>query len=294
MRTDNHLNNVSSDPAVGMDLSYSLRWRVRSVYPGAHRGTGSGSSGILRGLLPFHRSPDARRLDLRHSLRDPFGQWHVRDYEPRVAVPVYAMIDVSASMGVGHTSGKIDLAAKFSALLARAAHRNGDAFGLYACGTQIERTLSFPARRGSASAGRIAQDLASIEPSAPGAQGLMQAATELAGRRKLVFLVSDFMFPLRDLEALLTQLSQHDVIPVVLDETLLDDLPAWGLTYLHDSESGQKRLMLLRPSVRQRWIDDATQRGSRQDSIFARLANPPFRVGSTLNVAALNQYLIER
>lgn len=294
MRTDNRLENTNSEAAFAMDLSYSLRWRVRSAYPGAHRGTGSGSSGILRGLLPFHRSPDARRLDLRQSLRDPFGQWYVRDYEPRVAVPVYALIDVSASMGVGHADGKIDLAANLCALLARAAHRNGDAFGLYACGTQIERTVSFPARRGSASASRVAQSLASIEPSAPGAQGLTQAAIELAGRRKLVFLVSDFMFSLRDLEAILTQLSQHDVVPVVLDETLLNDLPSWGLTYLHDSESGRKRMLLLRPSVRQRWIEDATQRASLQDKIFARLANPPFRVGSRLDVAALNQYLIER
>lgn len=153
----------------------------------------------------------------------------MRDYEPRIAATVYALVDVSASMGAGQDGGKIGLAAQLCALLAQSAHRNGDAFGLYACGTRIERDLSFPARRSAVSAGRIAQQLASMTPSARGADRLSQAAAELAGRRKLVFLISDLMFPANQLRDVLTQLSQHDVVPVVLDEQSLTDVPSWGL-----------------------------------------------------------------
>lgn len=290
----NRTQGPEAGPAARWDLSYPLRWRVRGVYPGAHRGSGSGSWGTLRGFVPFHRSPDARRLDLRRSLRDPFGQWYVRDYEPRIAATVYALVDVSASMGAGQDGGKIGLAAQLCALLAQSAHRNGDAFGLYACGTRIERDLSFPARRSAVSAGRIAQQLASMTPSARGADGLSQAAAELAGRRKLVFLISDLMFPANQLRDVLTQLSQHDVVPVVLDEQSLTDVPSWGLAELVDAESGQKRLVVLRPSVRRRWMADATQRAAAQDRLCARLACRPFRVGRELDVAGLSEYLLER
>ncbi|SHG73199.1 DUF58 domain-containing protein [Pollutimonas bauzanensis] len=276
------------------DVSYALRWRVRGLHPGAHRGMGGGRSGVFRGLAPFDRCPDVRRLDLRHSLRDPFGQWQVREYEPRTAATVYALVDISASMAGGPAAGQMPLAARLCELLARSARRNGDAFGLYACGSEIHGEFSFPARRAGIHAAEIASRLAAVAPAGQGASGLGKAAGPLAGLRKLVFLISDFLFPPQEAAAILTALSAHDVVPIVLDSDALADLPDWGLAQLYDLESGQQRLMLLRPSVRKRWMAHAAARAARLDQLCAEHACRPFRPGRQLDIDAFGQYLLER
>ncbi len=90
------------------------------------------------------------------------------------------------------------------------------------------------------------------------------------------------------------RLSQHEVIPVVLDDQSLSEIPSWGLAEMLDAETGRKRLMVLRPAVRKRWLADAARRRALQEQICTRLASRPFRVGQQLDIRAFSQYLLER
>ena len=53
---------------------------------------------IFDRLVSLVENPDPRRLDIRASLRDPFEQWRVREFRQKAAIPVMAILDLSASM----------------------------------------------------------------------------------------------------------------------------------------------------------------------------------------------------
>ena len=60
------------------ELHYRIGGAATGLLPGAHRSR-SGNAGFeFCGHAALHDAPDARRLDLHASLRDPFGAWIVR------------------------------------------------------------------------------------------------------------------------------------------------------------------------------------------------------------------------
>ena len=75
----------------------------------------------------------------------------------------------------------------------------------------------------------------------------------IGGRRSLVFLVSDFHFPLALLDRLLAGLARHRLVPVVLaDSGESDPAPGFGLARVSDPETGEARTLLMRPALRHR------------------------------------------
>lgn len=278
------------------DLSYALRWRVRGLLPGAHRAAGASSAGVFRQVVPFDRNPDARRLDLRRSLRDPFGQWFVREYEPRANVTVTVLVDVSGSMAYGPmptAPDKLALAARLCAALATAARAIGDPFGMYVCGADIA-PASFPPRRNGPRADAIAASLRATPPRGDSALGLIDAAALLAGKRKLVFLLSDFAFPTDEAARILDALWPHDVVPVVLDDDALARMPRWGLADVADLETGRRRLLVLRPSLLARWREAARARAAALERLCADRGYRPFRIPGAFDVDAFGTYLAGR
>lgn len=283
-------------PAVSDDLSYALRWRVRGLQPGAHRAAGASSAGVFRQVVPFDRNPDARRLDLRRSMRDPFGQWYVREYEPRANVTVVALVDVSGSMAYGPllaAPDKFALAARLCAAIALAARRIGDPFGMFACGAGID-PVSFGPRRGGPRAETIVASLQATRPRGASALGLVDAAGLLAGKRKLVFLLSDFAFPVDEVTRILDALWPHDVVPVVLDDDALDRMPRWGLADVADLETGRRRMLVLRPALLARWREAAQARATALARLCADRGYRPFRVPGALDIDAFGTYLAGR
>lgn len=279
----------------GVDLSYPLRWRVNSVLYGAHRATGHSDSGNFKGFQAFSRHPDIRRIDLRRSVRDPFGQWYVKDYEPRTPVQVHILIDVSASMRAGGEPTPITVATVLSTALSHAAYSNGDALSIYACGSQIELQSAGPGQRARArSAQHIYQHLQQTPAQAQGAQALLQAAQRLGARRSIVFLISDFMFEPQYCEQVLQALGRHDVIAIVMDTQPLDHFPSWGLSLWHDAESGQKRLLFMRPKLLQQWRTDQAARQHSLNKLLLRYGIAPFRPTQPDWLTAFARHLMER
>jgi len=249
-------------------LTWSLRWRVHGVRPGAHRGVGSGRLGELRTLVPLDRSPDVRRIDLRASLRDPFQRWYVREYTPRTAARVCMLVDLSGSMGFA--DGRRELVNDLCRAIAFAARRNGDAFALYVCDHNVREQASRPAwARPNPEA--LFEAIESEQAEGGYAEeGLEQAARRLGMPRKLVFVVSDFEFPEDAQRRLCEALSRHDVIPIQLGADPLAQLPEWGLAELNDLETGRQRLLWLRPALLRRWRAQAKARADALLALYAR------------------------
>lgn len=273
-------------------LSYRLRWRPEGIVPGAHPGHGEGAEGEFRRHVPLLRQPDPRRLDLRVSLRDPFGELHIRQFAPRRAVPVAALVDLSASMGFGGAAAA--LVSELCALLALSAVRSGDSFALFGCdaGVREEASLPFARRRGLEDEVRVR--LAAARPTGRSTQGFLKAAERLPTRRSLVFLVSDFLMPEDEIAQLLDALWRHDVVPVVVnDGAVEEDLPRWGLMEVADLETGAARLVVMRPALRQRWLRLAAERRGRLEAIFVERGLRPFALKDGLDTDALARRLME-
>ncbi len=230
-------------------------------FPGHHRSTRGDGGFEFRGHAPLLEAPDPRRLDLYASLRDPFERWIVRVSSQRKATPVVMVADLSASMGFAGARRKLDVVADFVDSLAWSAWRSGDSFGFVGCDTAVRDDVLLPATRLRGAGAVLARTLREFRPQGRSAGALSTAHRHLPRRRSLVFLVSDFHLPLGEIDAVLTSMAHHDLVPVVIWDALEFTLGAnSGLAHVVDPETGQRQLVWWRPALRERWRAARQQR----------------------------------
>ena len=274
------------------DILYRPRGRLRSNHVGAHPSSEVGGFSVFRDQTPFLRHPDARRIDLRATLRDPFGETHVRRFEQRSALDVYALVDLSASMGFVGVVDRFAVACEICFALAFSTTRIGDRFGLIAGSDVLFESLFLPATRMRSAALHAVERLQAQHPVGAGAQSLIQGAARLGADRKLVLLISDFRWLETMIESVFDALALHDVMPVVLVDSVELDPPRWGLLELQDAETGRRRLMLMRPSLRQRWIDTESTRRQRLTHLAAARVRVPIFIENSFDPHALSLRLM--
>lgn len=284
---------TDEDASTQVDVPYRLAWRTSDVRIGAHRGKIEGAGGLFRDFDLLMRSPDPRRIDLRMSARDPFGTLYVRRFEQKTAITVYALVDLSASMRFAGGTRKMNVVADLVGALAASARRIGDSFGLIGCDEGIISEFLFQATRSRGGEAEMIERLRSFAPTGHSAEGLLEGASYIAGRRKLVFVISDFYMPLHLIEALFEALSQHDVVPIVLkDRGEVEDLPRYGLVSLTDLETGRRRLLAMRPSLRAEWQRKAAEHARALRVLAMRYGRPPFEIVGPINWDRLGAYLM--
>jgi uncharacterized protein (DUF58 family) len=275
------------------DLPYRLDWRTAGVRIGARRGKVEGTGGLFRDFDTLMRSPDPRRIDLRMSLRDPNDTLYVRRFEQKAAITVYALVDLSASMSFAGSVAKMQVVADLCATLAASTRRIGDAFGLIGANEHIVPEFFLPATRSRGGEAEMVARLRGYLPAGHGAEGLIEAANYLVGRRKLVFVLSDFYMPLALVERLFEALSQHDVVPIVLkDRRESEDLPRYGLISLADLETGRRRLLAMRPSLREKWRREAAEQKRALNALATRYGRPAFEIAGPIDWDRLSAYLM--
>ncbi len=275
------------------EFHYAIPWRATSPHPGAHASSLPGGSEEFTGLLPFTASPNPRHLDLRASLSDPFGQLSVRNFRQRSHIPVVVIADLSASMGFRGVSDKAETLARFTASAAWSAYRHGDRFGFLAGDDHFREELTIPLRLHKGGVPGLYDRLRAAPRTGAGMMGLMAAAERLGRPRALVFLVSDFHFPLDRLDDLLATLTRHDVVPVVLwDSAEYARLPAWGLVLIEDPETGAKRRLFMRPELRARFRERFAQRRDGLAQVFRQQGRSPFFMIDRFDADALTQYFV--
>lgn len=258
------------------EVHYKVRWRTRGGRPGHHASARQGGGLEFRHHVSLVDAPDPRRFDVHASLRDPFGQIQVRVFQQKSAIPVFVLADLSASMRIGGAHSPLAQIADFVSCLGYSASRTGDAFGFIGCADAQMPPLYSPPSVNPAAAFEVAAGLRSAGSRGRGADGLLAAADLIGPRRALVFLLSDFHLPLTFVEDVLASLAYHDVVPVMLSaRSLVDGLPTWGLARLRDPESGRQRLLLLRPTLKQRIRDASAARFAALCDLFARHGRPP-------------------
>ena len=264
------------------ELHYRVGAPALGHFPGHHRSTRGDSGFEFRGHASLLDAPDPRRLDLHASLRDPFGNWIVRVYSQRKAVPVVMVADLSASMGFVGAQRKQDVLADFVDSLAWSAWRTGDSFGFIGCDSVVRQDVLLPQTRARGVGHVLAARLRVLRLEGASARALAMAHQHLGRQRSLVFVVSDFHLPLAEVEAVLASMAHHNLVPVVLWDPLEFRLTAArGLVHVVDPESGHRRLVWWRAALREKWLAGQHQRRDALLQLFrAKQLKPLFIEGA--------------
>ena len=275
------------------DLAYRIPWRTSGVRMGAHRSHLTGSGGLTRDIVPLAAFPDPRRIAVRASLSDPFERLLVRRAEQPSAIDLAVLVDVSASMAFEGRCDKIGLAADLAEALAICTQRTGDTFSLYPFDREVRQDLLLRKTLSRGAHSEAIERLRNFTPERPGTDGIGEAGAAIAGSKKLVFLISDFLWPEEAARAAAEALAFHDVVPIELRDSLeLDGLPDWGLLNLRDLESGRHRLVAMRPKLKARWREQRKSQRERVALALETSSRETFTISDNIDWMRLTSFLL--
>lgn len=273
------------------EFSYHINWRSNSRRPGSHRSNQRGMGMEFRGHATLLSYPDPRRIDLRQTIRDPMEQIYVRIFNQKSAAPVFVLCDMSGSMQYGSKRRKIAIAGDIIQSVAQSVTHNGDPFGLIGFDDEIREDWIATLSARPHMAIEMAEKLKTYQPKEVASTALIDTVRMLPRERSLIFLVSDFHMPIKDLEEALVLMLRHHIIPVVLWDTAeYEDLPEFGIANVTDPETGAKRTLFLRKEYRKRILDSFRQRRKAIEDLFLRFDMQPFFVTNQFDADLLSDY----
>jgi hypothetical protein len=183
--------------------------------------------------------------------------------------------------------------------LGYSAFRAGDAVGLLAFDDRAREDLYVPARHSRGNGSLMARMLRECQPGRAASHsetlaGLRRATESLVGRSGLVFLASDFHWPTDALGTLLAQFAPACVVPLLVwDPAEIEPPDARALVALSDAETGARRSLWMRDSLRTRWRDAVATRRAELTALFNAQGMPPFDLQGRFDAEALTRYFME-
>lgn len=282
-------------PDYAQPFFYQIPWKSTSVHAGEHQGTQRGLGDEFKQHYSLLDYPDARRIDLRQTLRDPYEQVQVRAFHQDSTTPLYVMCDVSSSMQFMGKQRKLDTAKHIAASVACSAHARGDLFSLICYDQHVIPALTFPPSQHAHQSFSCIEQLSHHRKMQVNASGVEEAASYVGQQKSLVFWISDFHQPLADIEHALNVLANHEVIPLILWDPLeYQRLPRFGFGYLQDPETGQQKTVFFRPSVKAQFAALFSQRKAQLDALFTQYETLPIYIGDAYDAEQLSRYFEER
>jgi len=230
-------------------LEFKVIRRLDGFLFGDYRGIFYGPSLDLAEVREYQPGDEIKRIDWNVTAR--MNRLFIRQYLEERELTAWLLVDLSPSMGFGTRRHlKREVAAEFAAVAAYIITRHGDKVGCLAFPGRHLPVI--PPRAGRVQALRILQVLNRTEMGEGGLTDLGAAvrhAGRMLRRRRLVFVISDFLSqpgwdgPLRDLG------QRHDVIAVWIRDPAEEELPDVGVIPIRDPETGQ-----------QTWVDTSDRR----------------------------------
>jgi uncharacterized protein (DUF58 family) len=221
-----------------------LDGRLQGDYRTMFRGTGVD----VVDLREYQPGDDLRHIDWNVTARTDVA--HVREYVEDREVSAWLLLDHSASMGFGPIERRkhvvlTEIAAAIAQLLAR----GGNRIGAVLFDTEVEEVVT--PGHGRKQVLRIISRLLNTPSSDPvdpvdsvrrttDLAVPLRAALGIARRRSLIVIVSDFISE-PGWERSLAQLAhRHDVVAIQVLDRREFELPAVGMIYVEDSETGEQ------------------------------------------------------
>jgi uncharacterized protein (DUF58 family) len=213
-----------------------LDGRLAGDYRTVFRGTGID----VADLREYQFGDDLRHIDWNVTART--DTTHVREYLEDREVTAWLLLDASASMDFGPVERRKHLVlTEVAATVAQLLSRGGNRVGALMFDAGVRDTI--PPGNGRNHVLRIlARLLATPGTGATGTTDLgaaLRAALGIVRRRSLIVIVSDFLSE-PGWQGLLGQLARrHDVVAIQVVDRREFELPAAGMIYVEDAETGE-------------------------------------------------------
>ncbi|MDN5857511.1 MAG: DUF58 domain-containing protein [Pseudonocardia sp.] len=225
-----------------------LEWRVLRRLDGRRHGdyrTLFRGTGIdVADLREYAYGDDLRHVDWNVTARTDV--LHVREYLEDREVTAWLVLDTSASMGFGPPARrKHRVLTELAAAAAQLLSRGGSRVGAILFDGAVREVI--PPGHGRNQVLRIIDRVLRTVPDdepvrTPGTTDLaaaLRAAHGVARRRSLVVLISDFIGPAGWQAPLGLLVRRHDVVAVQVVDRYEFELPAAGMIYVEDAETGE-------------------------------------------------------
>lgn len=256
-------------PAYAKPFSYQIPWKSSSIHFGGHRGTQRGLGFEFKGNVPLIDYPDARRVDLRQTLRDPYEQVQVKLFNQDNTTPIFAVCDLSSSMQFKGKTRKLDLAKEIAASIAYSAFETSDVFSFIAYNQHVIEDLTLSLSHHIHQSFEVIEQLSEYKKMRVGSEGILEVPQYLSQHKGLIFWISDFHMPITLIEQAMNAMSAHQVIPIVLwDDQEYKKLPKFGFGNLIDPETGDNQTIFFRESIREKFAEAFAARKQALETLF--------------------------
>jgi uncharacterized protein (DUF58 family) len=245
------------------ELEYSVDFKVRSIRPGKWSSRGRYGGGYsFEKFETLSNHADFRRIDFLARARNPFVKEPlVRVSRPTVSIDVIMLADLSLSLVCGFSESKLFQIAKLSTMLGYTAAKRGDRFGFLGFDRRLIEPLCYTPRLSKTIGLEIGEEVLDRGASFPSGGLRLDLEPFLPVARSLIVFVSDFYFDPEELRGVLSQLSRHRVLPIMLRQAREREWPRnlWGFLRLRDSEEEKDRLCFFSRATIRRFREKARQ-----------------------------------
>lgn len=204
---------------------------------GNYRSAFRGSGLLFSEVREYVPGDEIRHIHWKCSART--GRTYIKTFEEDRSLNIQIMLDISSSLAGGAGWAKHEGARRFAAVISLLGTTNQDAVGLTLFAGDI---ISFdPPKRSRSQSRRILERL--LEPPQLSPSTDIALAINHLNKQRLkngiVFIISDFISPTFEYElGILSR--KHDVIGVMVENTIDESLPNIGLVSFEDPETGEE------------------------------------------------------
>lgn len=199
-------------------------------YHSCFRGNGMEFSDIRR----YAPGDDVKKIDWKVSARQ--RKTYVKEFVEERELSIYILVDVSAS---NLFPRQRHMVAKLLGSLAFSANKNNDRVGCLLFTDRIEKFI--PLKKGRKHSLSILENYLMHEGGSPrtSIKNTLDYFNRVAGRKSIVFLISDFMDEGYERVLKITE-KRHDLIPIRISNSRRAKLPKGAIFTLADSETGEE------------------------------------------------------
>ena len=281
------INNIET-------FDYHINWRTKGHHPGQHKSNQRGMGIEFAGHSNLIDYPDPRRIDIRQSMRDPLEQIYVRIFNQRSTTPVMVVTDLSSSMNYGLKRTKLNLASEIGTIISNSVISRSDALGFIGFNEHTETKWWSPLSYRPHKTQLLIKRLKDHNSIGSGHKGIKNIFRIIPRDHTLIFLISDFHMPIKDIEHSLSRLTKHTIVPIILwNRTEYEDLPRFGIISITDPESGLEKTIFLRKTMLKKIKDQFKRRKKELEKIFLKYNSPPFFVNDRFEALEMTKYFNE-
>lgn len=227
---------------------------ARETFAGQYHSVFKGRGMDFEEVREYVPGDEVRAIDWNVTART--GRPFVKKFREERELTIVLLVDLSASGHFGSVAqSKRELAAEVASVLAFAAVRNNDKVGLILFTDEVEQYV--PPRKGRSHVLRVVREILFFDAKRRGTDVVkaLEYANQVLKRRAVVFLLSDFLVPLRAApgatqpatgsmtplrRTLEITARRHDLVGVVVSDPREAELPDVGRVLLEDAETGEQ------------------------------------------------------